>query len=474
MQTIKYNAKQIKPACTQGLKPLCVKEFALLLLSLLISGQVSSQELEPEDDFLLMTLPAIVASQKSSVDNSKSLCDGFAINDKRDRPMQAMSIPAPMQSYVDDVFGSQITRVSNSSALSSGIVRTLYSTIQAWNADESRMLLWHRGEGHYLYNGQTYELIERLDLAPSDIEQIFWSNDNPDLLYYPNQAIGRTVPTSQGSYRLKGKELMQYNIATKQFRLIKDLNSVCSSGDGITAGNDVQMISYDDDAFGLRCGSKGFRYRVSNDSVSVLAGSASFEAPQSFPSGERFFHQGRILNDSLVQLRELDLGKVNEHSSLGRLHNNNDAYYAVAFDANQRNSCGNGIGSVVVHDASDAICRVLVGPSNGYPYSLSGTHISALAAKRPGWAVVSSVGYGIEGDTLLEQELYLVNTDPATPQVCRIAHHRSAGRRGSIGYFAEPHPVISPSGTRVLFNSDWNNSGRVDVFVIELPNFVAK
>ena len=72
---------------------------------------------------------------------------------------------------------------------------------------------------------------------------------------------------------------------------------------------------------------------------------------------------------------------------------------------------------------------------------------------------------------MLEQELYLANTDEDNRTVCRIAHHRATGRRGSIGYFAEPHPIISPSGTRVLFNSDWNDSGQVDAYVLELPSF---
>ena len=167
----------------------------------------------------------------------------------------------------------------------------------------------------------------------------------------------------------------------------------------------------------------------------------------------------------------LPLDNAFEHASLGKLQNGNDAYFAAAFDPAPSDNCQQGIGSLVVHDATSGHCRVLVGPTNGYPYTLSGTHPSAVAYKNPGWAVVSSVGYGAEGDSLLEQELYLANTDPSEPKVCRIAHHRSSARHGSIGYFAEPHPVISPSGTRVLFNSDWNNSGKVDVYVVELPTY---
>lgn len=435
-----------------------------------ISGAIGIAAAQADDDLLLM-LPAILATSQANSDNTASLCRGFSVNDKQDRPMQAMAKPAPGTRYVDPVFGSNITRITNSSAIASGFIKTLYSTIQAWNADESLMVLWHRGAGHYLYDGRSYELLERLPISPADIEQVFWSGSQPNLIYYPNRAVGQTVPTANGSYQLKGNELMTYDVRLRQFALIKDLNNTCNGFGNITAGNDVQMTPLNDDLFGLRCGTKGFSFQRSTNTISVLPSSAGSDAPQAFPSGNLFYHQGRILNQQLTVQRTLDLGNTQEHSSLGRLSNGNDAYFATAFDGNQNNSCGDGIGSVVVHDATDASCRVLVGPATGYPYTLSGTHISALAKQRPGWAAVSSVGYGIEGDTSLEQELYLVNSDPNNTEVCRIAHHRSSGRLGSIGYFAEPHPVLSPSGTRVLFSSDWNNSGSVDVYVVELAGY---
>ncbi len=453
---------------TRSLDSLLARAFLFILLAM--SCQISSAQVDSSDEDLLLIIPSIIASSRDTNANNGSLCEGFSVNDKSDQPMQARAKPAPGETYRDEVFASRITRITNSSAINSGVIKTLYSTIQAWNADESLMVLWHRGEGHYLYDGKNYALLSRLDIVPSDIEQLFWSTSNPNILYYPNQAVGRTVQTSNGNYRTNGKELMQYDVRQNQHRVLKDFSGLCSSAK-VTAGNDVQMISYDDDVFGFRCGSVGFSYRVSSDTVTNLSGSAESEAPQSLPSGQRFFHRGRILSNNLSVERELDLGKRNEHSSLGRLHNGHDAYFAVAFDPNLRNSCGDGIGSVVMHDATNASCRVLVGPANGYPYTLSGTHISAVAHQRPGWMAVSSIGYGIEGDTLLEQELYLVNTDPSDPSVCRIAHHRATGRRGSIGYFAEPHPVISPSGTRILFSSDWNNSGSVDTYVVELPSY---
>ncbi|HOU91848.1 MAG TPA: hypothetical protein PLU22_12425, partial [Polyangiaceae bacterium] len=49
----------------------------------------------------------------------------------------------------------------------------------------------------------------------------------------------------------------------------------------------------------------------------------------------------------------------------------------------------------------------------------------------------------------------------------------SHGSDGPQGYWAEPHVVISPTGTRLLFGSDWGGQDSVDAFVVELPSYVA-
>jgi len=438
-----------------------------------------------DDDFgILLYLPAIIADTKgggaqtttgststpAGATSQVDLCRGYRVNDMANYPMRSLAKPQPGRAYVDPSFGSRVVRITNADAISSGIIKTMYNTIQAWNADESRMILWHRGDGHHLYNGSSYQRIGRLPISPADLEQVFWSSTNPNILYYVNSASGQQVTTSGGAITLRGDELMQYNVSTQRHRLIKPLNSYCPNG-SLTAGTDVQMTARGDDVFGLRCGDTGFTYTVSSDALTTMPGSASGFAPQPFPSGRYSYHRGRILGRGLSVVRTLGLGNVSEHSSLGTMHDGSDGYFATAFDADPSGRCGTGIGSLVVHSASTGACRVLVGPSNGYPYTPSGTHPSALSFKNPGWVAVSSIGYATRGDTVLEQELYLANTDPAAPTVCRIAHHRATGRKGSIGYFAEPHPVLSPTGTRILFSSDWSDSGTVDVYVVETPSY---
>ena len=73
------------------------------------------------------------------------------------------------------------------------VIKPMYSTVQAWNSDETLMVLFHRkgrNQGHYLYNGITYEVIRKLDILPSDIEDVLWSHSDPHSLFYSSKAQG--------------------------------------------------------------------------------------------------------------------------------------------------------------------------------------------------------------------------------------------------------------------------------------------
>ena len=93
------------------------------------------------------------------------------------------------------------------------------------------------------------------------------------------------------------------------------------------------------------------------------------------------------------------------------------------------------------------------------PYPPSTTHLSAVAHRNPGWVAVSVVGEPA-GAGVLDGELLLANVD--TGDVCRVGHHRSFGGEGRWGYWAEPHVVVSPTATRLLFGSDWGNGRTVE------------
>jgi len=427
-----------------------------------------------------------LAELTSQYDQDVDLCAG-QISGAETLPVKRVAKPPHMTYYWDPAFRNKLIRVSDTEV--GEVVKPMYSTIQSWNADESLMILYHSGgaeAGHHLYDGRTYEYIRNLRISPGDIEQVFWSHTQPNYFYYVNRGWADNNQLVRGNAR-SGKTVK-----------LADLSPMC--GDGIipTSGNDVQMQSWDDDLFAFRCGFGGdadmymHTYRVSTGEIrSRRIGQGTewdtWNAPNPTASGQRLRMNGKVISPDLLTIeRSLDMAKHNEHSSMGKTRGGDDALYAVAFDPSPQGCSADkneGVGQLVEHNLQTGECRTLVTESMGYPYTVSGTHLSAVSHLRPGWVAMSSIGYPEDFVALINEEpaptffseIYLVNTDPENPAICRLAQHRTFGKGaengGYIAYLGEPHVTISPSGTRLLFGSDWYDSGAVDAYVLELPAY---
>lgn len=387
----------------------------------------------------------VLAHGGSAAVAGADLCLGLPL-DKAPHPMTPLARPAPSAAVVDPEFGGVIRRITAVPEVGvNPVIAPLYSTVSAWNADESRLLLYHVGKGHELYDGRSYRFIRSLDIDPADVEQVYWHTRDPDLLFYAS-----------------GNRLVRYHVGTGAKETVHTF-SFCP--EPVSAGSDPMFTSFDSDVIGLQCGNHAFFYRVHDDTVTSLV-DTTLPAPQAAPSGTLGWIGGYVVDLGMQVRRKLDLANPWEHASLGRLVNGDDAYHAVAFDPGP---LGSGVGSLVSHNMRTGASRVVVGPSTGYPYPPSGTHVSGMAYRQPGWVFLSVIG-DPAGRGVLDNELLVADT--TTGRVCRAAHHRSWGRentRLAEPYWAEPHVVPSPSGTRAVFASDWGNGGTVDTYVLELP-----
>lgn len=352
-----------------------------------------------------------------------NLCEGL-VRDKNPRSQSALAKPERGKSYVDPAFGTTIRRITDAKAqFSASVAKPVYSTIPAWNADESYLILYvtqGSNTGHHLFDGRTYEHIRRLDIDPADIEHFYWSSTDPDVIYYPS-----------------GRNLIEYHVSTGQKKTLYTAPSPIDFGD------DPMYGSWDNRVYALESGSTGYILTL----PSTTSPSMSNAWPHVGPSGTRAVMGDGVYDVATWQrLRTMRLDLV-EHAALTRNAAGEDLWAAVQF--------GRYEGTLITENLHTGEVRSIIGTENGWRYPGTDTHISGHAFQRPGWVAVSSVGWG---------EILLANVDDGT--VCRIGHHRSP----SGDYWAEPHVNISPSGTRVLFGSDWGG-GVVDTYVIELPSY---
>jgi hypothetical protein len=392
-----------------------------------------------------LLLAAVAAAGQA---DTADLCQ-VLVEDKVAHPMTVLAKPAVGQAVVDPQFGATLRRITAvpPSTTSDAAIVPLYSTISAWNADESLLLLYHVGRGHELYDGRSYRFLRSINIQPTDVEQVWWHTSDPDVLLYPS-----------------GNRLVRYHVSSGVNETVRTF-AFCATS--VTAGDDPMFTSWDSNTVGLKCGSTMFVYQISTNTVTGLGTTASVNAPQAAPSGALAVLDGSVLDRGLVLQRQLDLASSFEHASLGQLANGRDTYNTVVFDPGP---LGSGVGSLVSFDLVNGSSRVVVGPATRWPYPPSGTHVSSLAYRAPGWVFLSIVG-NPSGQGVLDNEIVVADTN--TGRVCRAAHHRSYGRNNTHlaqSYWAEPHVVPSPTGTRAIFGSDWGNGATVDTYVVELPS----
>ncbi|WP_396601442.1 T9SS type A sorting domain-containing protein [Algibacter sp. R77976] len=388
---------------------------------------------------------------------SQNLGQGYIANDLEQHSMQVLEKPNYLESVTDPSFpNTEIRRITQ--ATIGNFIKPMYSTIQAWNADESLIIVYGGGV-HQLLNGQDYTFIRNLtDVVPDDIETIFWSFSDPDVFFYMD---GNT------------DDLISYNVQTQVKTILVNIRTIsnCAGSNGLTGGNDIQMMSWDSDVFAFRCGNDAaYYYRISTQTLTQFnIANIEYTAPMPFPSGNLFFHRGDVYDANGDFVRSLNVNGI-QHSCLGKLSNGDDAYYNVNFEEGRYGGCQ---GTLVAHNATTGYCFPVTTYAD-YGYPKSGTHISSLAHKNTedGWVAVSCLGFQRDGVQLLDQELFIAKVNEFDADVYRVGHHRSD--EDPFSYAGEPHVTISPTGTRLLFASDWSGSvdgDSVDSYVAELNSF---
>ncbi len=391
------------------------------------------------------------------------LCAGL-VTDKEPHPMTALTKPALGATVVDPQFGTTIRRITAVAGANQAVV-PMYSTVSAWNADESLLILYQIGAGHQLYDGKSYQPMRALEINPPDLEQVYWDTSDPDILYY-----------------VDGQTFLRYHVGTGTKDKLHDFSGLCGSS-APSNGGDPMFTSWDSHRLGLVCGQKMFVYDSSTDTVMGPIATSGTPPAQVAPSGTLAYLEagtGQIFSVPGLQLiRSLTLQAPDNHASLGQLGNGDDTWNGAVYDDGNDDAKSN-VGILVTWDLATGAGGAVIGPKTGYPYPPDG-HVSAMAYRQPGWVFVSTIWVGGFDGTgtpptpgLLDLENLVANTN--TGAVCRIGRHRSWGKTNTTlttldSYWAEPHTVPSPSGTRALFASDWGNGNNVDSYVVELPSY---
>ncbi len=332
-----------------------------------------------------------------------------------------------MNLYLDPAFNTRNRRITNSQA--EQVHRPMTNSADAWNNDESLLIL-HRFEKadptpkFVLMDGNNYQMLGDLNIPAVASNTVYWSQYNPLSVFY--------VDNHQQAGQLK-----RFDIASGTQEVIADFAPICEANGFPASQGTFTKPSLNDELFAYQCGTKDGKalavsYEYTSDEYHSLAMGADTQWPlttplQAMPAGDGFWLQGVSLTNAL------DI-------------NSSTPQFETVTASN-------------------------------------GKSISIFDQQSSNWKALSTMGYGEFENFATEQaaptyfsEIVLVNTENSEQSdMCRVAHHRSFGKEASnAGYDAalgESVATLSPSGSRVLFNSDWYDNGSVDTYAIELPSF---
>ncbi|HEY6046624.1 MAG TPA: hypothetical protein VIU65_08475 [Pyrinomonadaceae bacterium] len=390
-------------------------------------------------------------------------------------------LPPGGQTFFDPVFGTEIMRATDESDGPAPGLGTYYSHWPTFNVNNTRLLIRQGENGRAILKtfdpvnfkiGSGYENlpIENPHGFSLSWESAIWSHSDPDVIYtFCNDFKG-------------GMRVYAYDVARQSFKLLKDLSSLAhGQPDYLHQMN----LSADDDVFSwshMRAGRNGkplayVVWRRSTDKV-------LFDTPNTNDFNEVHVDKtGHWLNIPLnrplpdgdsMEFLNLDNGVLVKivdgapdyrpgHGDLGR-----DCI--VGFD--------NDLAGITWRRMSAPHAprhvfyfRTAIGRNGGVVDWTQDFHGTMLADNED-WITIGTYddpAINLPDSGIYEDEILQVSLD-GSERIRRICHTRCAidNQTNTTGYWAAPKPTISRDGRFIAFTSNWEKSGRYDLFIARI------
>jgi hypothetical protein len=326
--------------------------------------------------------------------------------------VQPLSRPGYLQTVTDPVFGTTITRISDESMNrgSNQYLQHHYSKDQPWNSDMTLIKL--KGTKTIL-DAKTYQIVRRASGKDGESK---WSTVDPNIIFYVNE-----------------NQFRKWNVRSDADTLLHTFPE-----GNISIGSNEGNISIGDKYVVLNVGTLAIVYDIVNDVVIAKNDLGPMDWATMSQSG----------NYIVVRPDPQTLGVLVYDRNLNLLRKifNKGQHGDIGYD-----TAGN---EVYAQMCPMQMARLDNGQVTSLGANLCG-HLSTRNYLRPGWASVT--------DGSSNGEIFAIKLD-GSKTVERFAQGRTSGSN----YDAEAKGVISPDGSKVMWNSDWG-SGTVYAYVAEMP-----
>ncbi|WP_397608425.1 hypothetical protein [Silanimonas sp.] len=369
-------------------------------------------------------------------------------------PFKASPRPTKGVAQRDPFFGTCVVRATDHAAEPpSGFARNDYSRRQAFNADNSRFIVYAFNGSWHLYDANTLAHIRALSGPAGDAEPQ-WHPTDPNRLYY--------LPTNGGM------RMSVLDVNTNVTTLAADFTGklpwagvarVWTRSEGSPSADARYWCFHAENAnFGIL---GVFTYDLQTQTVvGTRAMTARPDHISMSASGRHCVVSslngmgGTVAwNRTFTSSRQLHA--TSEHSDLGLSPTGEDIFVFVDYQSNA--------GDLVMVNLDTGVRTALFRTyldGSGTAY-----HVSAKNFNVPGWMLLSTYAYS-GPERWLHERIMAVELR-ASPTIIQLAHHQSRAN----GYWTEPHASVNRDFTRVLFTSNWGSTSDqdVDAYMVQLP-----
>ncbi|MFZ5892899.1 MAG: WD40 repeat domain-containing protein [Myxococcota bacterium] len=330
--------------------------------------------------------------------------------------------------------------------------RNDYSRRQAFNADSTYFITISRDDRWYLYDTQSLRLPKHL-AGPGEDAEPHWHPTNPNTLYYGDD---------NGGLRIH-----ELNVVSNTSRVVADLTGKLPWPTAARASTAAEgSPSRDARYWGFQVETSdrqmlGFAVwdLVQGKLVSSLPRKSRPDHVSMSPSGRWFVSSGDD-EGTVAWSRDFSkkflLQRSSEHSDLALGADGHDYYVSIDYES--------AAGYVFMVDL-DRERRVELF-STYIDGSATSMHFSGKAFDKPGWVLVSTYA-GKGAPRWYTDRVFAMELRP-NPKIYQLAAHHSVVQKQ---YFAEPHASVNRDFTWVIFNSNWDQPGSLDIdaYLLRLP-----
>jgi hypothetical protein len=365
--------------------------------------------------------------------------------DARAVPAPELRMPGYLEPTTDPGFGTPFVRVTDPGqqllpgiSCRSDYCRHRYASAQAWNADQTLLVIAHGCSGLCFLDGQTY----KPEFRRRTSDECEWHPANPELMicvgssdvyawavrsdikttiYAPRDYTSLRFGPSKGNLSLDGNRLV--------------IRATRSAGALVAFAYDIKnAMKFPDIELANLAGRNSY--------CSIAPSGRYIFCNQAMPDGTNTAH---VFTADGAQVQHWPENHRPGHGDMTIDSDGSDVYVGVSKSDPDKQH-------VIKRRLEDGAVTILAPAGDAQ-------HVSVRNTKRPGWAFVTFSGAPAKAAHRpawlpFVREIVALRID-GSGEIRRISHTRS----GKHDYRSEAHASPSPDGSQVIWSSNWGQGG---------------